>query len=38
MIMNNNLIAYEYFKNQYVPNEVYTSGKKEETNFSALVY
>ncbi|MBQ9150017.1 hypothetical protein IJX73_03705 [bacterium] len=32
MIIDNNLIAYEYYKNQYVPKEVYTSGKKEETN------
>ena len=32
MIIDNNLIAYEYFKDQYVPKEVYTSGKKEETN------
>ena len=32
MIIDNNLIAYEYYKNQFVPKEVYTSGKKEETN------
>lgn len=32
MIADNNLIAYEYYKNQFVPNEVYTSGKKDETN------
>ena len=32
MILDNNLIAYEYYKNQYVPQEVYYSGKKEETN------
>jgi len=32
MILDNNLIAYEYFKNQYVPKEVYSSGEKEETN------
>lgn len=32
MIIDNNLIAYEYYKNQYVPNEVYVSGEKEETN------
>jgi len=31
MILDNNLIAYEYFKNQYVPKEVYVSGEKEET-------
>ena len=31
MIFDNNLIAYEYFKNQYVPKEVYVSGEKEET-------
>ena len=31
MIADNNLIAYEYYKNQYVPKEVYTSGEKEET-------
>ena len=32
MIVDNNLIAYEYYKNQFVPKEVYTSGEKEETN------
>lgn len=32
MITDNNLIAYEYYKNQFVPKEVYTSGKKDETN------
>lgn len=32
MIIDNNLIAYEYYKNQYVPQEVYSSGKKDETN------
>ena len=32
MIIDNNLIAYEYYKNQFVPNEIYTSGKKDETN------
>ena len=31
MIIDNNLIAYEYFKGQYVPNEVYYSGEKDET-------
>ena len=31
MIVDNNLIAYEYYKNQFVPKEVYTSGEKEET-------
>ena len=31
MLTDNNLIAYEYFKNQYVPKEVYVSGEKEET-------
>lgn len=31
MQIDNNLIAYEYFKNQFVPNEVYTSGQKDET-------
>lgn len=30
MILDNNLIAYEYFKNQFVPKEVYVSGEKEE--------
>ena len=32
MLIDNNLIAYEYYKNQYVPKEVYTSGEKEETS------
>ena len=32
MITDCNLIAYEYAKNQFVPKEVYSSGKKEETN------
>jgi len=31
MLIDNNLIAYEYYKGQYVPKEVYTSGEKEET-------
>ena len=31
MPIDNNLIAYEFFKNQYVPKEVYVSGEKEET-------
>ena len=31
MLIDNNLIAYEYYKNQYVPNEIYYSGEKEET-------
>ena len=31
MIVDNNLIAYEYYKNQFVPKEVYVSGEKEET-------
>lgn len=31
MLIDNNLVAYEYFKNQYVPKEVYPSGEKEET-------
>ena len=31
MLIDNNLIVYEYFKNQYVPKEVYVSGEKEET-------
>lgn len=29
MILDNNLIAYEYYKNQYVPKEVYKSGEKD---------
>lgn len=32
MIIDNNLIAYEYKKNQFVPQEVYSSGKKDENN------
>lgn len=32
MLIDNNLLAYEYYKNQYVPQEVYSSGKKDETN------
>jgi len=32
MIIDNNFIAYEYQKDQYVPKEVYSSGKKEENN------
>ena len=31
MILDNNLIAYEYYKNQYTPKAVYTSGEKDET-------
>jgi len=31
MIVDNNLIAYEYYKNQFVPKPVYPSGQKEET-------
>ncbi len=31
MILDNTLIAYEYFKNQYTPNSVYPSGEKDET-------
>ena len=31
MLIDNNLIAYEYYKNQYTPNEIYYSGEKEET-------
>ena len=31
MIIDNNLIAYEYYKNQYVPQDIYYSGQKEET-------
>ena len=26
-----NLLAYEYYKNQFVPKEIYPSGEKEET-------
>ncbi len=32
MLIDNNLIAYEYYKNQFTPNEIYYSGEKEETN------
>lgn len=32
MIIDNNLIAYEYKKDQFVPQEVYSSGKKDENN------
>lgn len=28
---DNNLITYEYYKDQFVPKEVYTSGEKDET-------
>lgn len=38
MILDNNLIAYEYYKNQYVPKEVYTSGEKEETKLINKYY
>ena len=31
MLIDNNLIAYEYDKNQFTPNEIYYSGEKEET-------
>ena len=31
MLIDNNLIAYEYYKNQFTPNEIYYSGEKEET-------
>ena len=31
MLIDNNLIAYEYYKNQFVPREIYYSGQKEET-------
>lgn len=31
MLIDNNLIAYEYYKNLYVPKEVYPSGEKDET-------
>lgn len=31
MILDNNFLAYEYYKNQFVPEEVYPSGQKEET-------
>ena len=33
MLIDNNLIAYEYYKGQYVPNEIYYSGEKDETKF-----
>ena len=29
--LDNNLIAYEYYKDQFVPKEVYPSGEKDET-------
>ena len=32
MLFDNNLIAYEYFKNQYTPKAVYPSGEREEAN------
>ena len=31
MLIDNNLIAYEFSKNQFVPKEIYYSGQKEET-------
>jgi len=31
MIIDNNFLAYEYYKNQFTPHEVYRSGEKEET-------
>ena len=31
MLTDNNLIAYEYYKNQFTPNEIYYSGEKDET-------
>ena len=31
MLIDNNLIAYEFYKNQYVPNNIYYSGEKQET-------
>ena len=31
MLIDNNLIAYEYYKNQYTPKEIYYSGEKDET-------
>lgn len=34
MLIDNNLIAYEYSKDQFVPREVYTSGEKEETKLN----
>ena len=33
MLIDNNLIAYEFYKNQYVPKEIYYSGKKKKPNF-----
>lgn len=32
MLIDNNLIAYEYYKNQFTPNEIHYSGEKEETS------
>lgn len=31
MILDNNLIAYEFYKNQYTPNPVYPSGERDES-------
>ena len=31
MLIDNNLIAYEYYKNQFTPKEIYYSGEKDET-------
>ncbi len=31
MILDNNLIAYEFYKNQFTPNPVYPSGEREES-------
>lgn len=31
MLIDNNLIAYEYYKNQFTPNEIYYSGERDET-------
>ncbi|MBR2069090.1 MAG: hypothetical protein IJ877_04925 [Candidatus Gastranaerophilales bacterium] len=31
MLIDNNLIAYEYYKNQFTPKEVYHSGERDET-------
>jgi len=36
VIIDNNLIAYEYYKDNFVPKEVYTSGKKDETSLNDL--
>lgn len=36
MIIDNNLIAYEYFKDNFTPKEVYTSGKKDETSLNDI--